>query len=452
MEYTVTVQNCRRPLAIVSVAILGGAFLTGFVGSAAQANDDQAEGIVDAVAAERGVFRTISGDPITVESDDHELGERVVTGVTGEETPVQILIQSSAIAEADRAKVEETVSAVPEPANLTFSEEPPGPVSGEIETDPLSDDPKDWEVVSVIAFTDSTASFAWPEKETFSVYEGDSLLGVSEDGLFVTPRLEPEKSYTFSMIAASPTARSSDDQVSTASRTITFQTFTGVASEDQERLIEPRTYQPWYNQYVHKTFIPDLRVGGLQCNLNHPFDEWHFGGDLRTYEFPAPETPWGVANYRTMMFVNVNWDNPAPHKMSWVKDVGSTRIYKNGNLDRTLYANMDSMTFHDAQANSSYAKIRLQHYGSNPGCALLDFEYSGAITYGETVEFYRSGTISVDGSRFRAPAHEMYGGFTPPNGSHTIWKTIARLPNDGFECLLGPLACSPGFYEQSASY
>lgn len=88
-----------------------------------------------------------------------------------------------------------------------------------------------------------------------------------------------------------------------------------------------------------------------------------------------------------MMFAYVNRDNPAPHNMTWVKDVGSTRVYESGNIDRTLYANMDSMTFHDAQANSSYAKIRLQHFGINPGCALLDFEYSGAITCGEIVDF-----------------------------------------------------------------
>lgn len=77
--------------------------------------------------------------------------------------------------------------------------------------------------------------------------------------------------------------------------------------------------------------------------------------------------------------------------------------------------------------------------------------YGGAIRYAEWVEFYRSGTVAVDGYRYKAPAHEMYGRFNKTDGTD-IWVTISRRQNDGFVCLLGNGACGMDFYQPSASY
>jgi hypothetical protein len=113
---------------------------------------------------------------------------------------------------------------------------------------------------------------------------------------------------------------------------------------------------------------------------------------------------------------------------------------------------MDEMEFRKAQATSSYAKIYLKPEGSISACQLWDFHYGGSITYNEWVEFYRSGTVAVDGDRFHAPAHEMYGAFTTTNGANVPWQTISRRGNDGFQFWLGNGVCPMDFYQASTSY
>lgn len=70
---------------------------------------------------------------------------------------------------------------------------------------------------------------------------------------------------------------------------------------------------------------------------------------------------------------------------------------------------------------------------------------------GEWVQFYRSGTITANGYRLPAPAHELYGAFTNASGNN-VWRMISRRANQGFHCLLGNAFCPLDFYEMSAVY
>lgn len=152
-----------------------------------------------------------------------------------------------------------------------------------------------------------------------------------------------------------------------------------------------------------------------------------------------------------MMFGNVNWGNPAPYNFIWSRGVGASKIYNNGTLVKTLYAESNNMVVKQIQVGSSYAKAYFDHSSSNPHCKFFDANYGGTIRYAEWVEYYRSGTVAVDGYRFKAPAHEMYGRFNTASNTE-VWKTITRRPNDGFGCLLGNGACGMDFYDVSTSY
>lgn len=416
--------------------------------SAIQPSDVPANDVVDAVSAAEGVYRTLDGLSINVVSEVGDPAERTVTGYTAAGSPVEIVIQSSGVTDDDRAVLAaDAVEPVDEEA-LRFSESHSGPESGTIDATPLDMSPENWKPIAVIAKTESTASFAWLGHQ-FDVSSGGQSLGTSVDGQVTLTDLKPGEDYSVELTPSDRDSQRSATETSPV-RMTTFTTFSGDKKEDEPRVISPLTYQPYYNQYVHKSFIPDRRVPGSQCNFFVP--GWEFGGDNRSFQWPAMNTPWDAANYRTMMFVNVSWRNPAPYNISWTKNVGATQTFFNGALQNTLYADMGGMQFEDASAGSSYAKIYLDHSAGNPGCKLWDASYGGTIRYAEWVEFYRSGTVAVEGYRFAAPAHELYAKFTTSAGNEVPWSTISRRSNQGFQCLLGNAFCPLDFYNVSASY
>lgn len=434
--------------ALLVVALAGGGLHTAY---AAESVGNESGEVIDALSAMNGIYQTQDGRPISVEAEVGDVAERTITGRTADGEPVQIIIQASGLSDEDRKRIEDdAASTTPDPATQGFTTIEPGPESGTLEAAPLDLDPKNWEVVSVIATTTSTASFAWPASDGFDVVIDGDLEGSSQGGAFSVTGLKPGVEYAVDLVATeNGTARSAEGLEFTSTRLVSVTTFTGSESVDADRLVSPLTYQPYYNKFVHKAFIPDNRVAGSQCNFLEP--GWEFGGDNRSWVTPSVDEPWGPANYRTMMFVNVNWDNPAPYDIEWTKNVGKTQLFHNGVLKNTLYASMDGMTFEDPSAGASYAQIYLRHASGNPGCKLWNISYSGAITYGEWVQFYRSGTITADGYRFRAPAHELYGAFTNSSGNN-VWRTITRRSNEGFQCLLGNLFCPLDFYKASAVY
>lgn len=76
----------------------------------------------------------------------------------------------------------------------------------------------------------------------------------------------------------------------------------------------------------------------------------------------------------------------------------------------------------------------------NPFCKV------GAITYHETVRFYRnSGLVEVVGWRYPVPAHEMY--IRVNKGNQEVWSTLSRRKNEGFDCLVG--YCTRDSYQLS---
>ena len=141
------------------------------------------------------------------------------------------------------------------------------------------------------------------------------------------------------------------------------------------------------------------------------------------------DAPSDAADYRTMVFTNINWTNNVPYNVIWSYAVGTTHLYKNGALWDERTASADGIVVSDAYQSGAYAQSRWKHSVGNPYCV------AGAITYDIVVRFYRSGTIEIVGSRYPVPNHEAYGrwNFTGTDS----WATLYQDTNDGFGCLTG---------------
>ncbi|QYF73320.1 hypothetical protein [Cryobacterium sp. PAMC25264] len=398
--------------------------------------------IPDATSALDGTFQTQDGAAVEIVSDDLDQGERVVQGLTSNGVAVRFLVQSTSVSDADRDAIKQDLAGPTDPQTATdFGETTKGVETFNVTAEPLSPD-LIWEPVSVIASTPSAASIAWTAGEfTAKVPEVGSEQ--SRGGEVILEELEPGSPYSAEL--ESSETELVDEQLATRTRTVEFQTLPEQATRDDMSLF---TYQNWTTAYIHKTFIPDATVDAIYCG--QPSNT--FGGDNRSYRTPSFDAPNEDPDYRTMMFGNVNWDNPAPYDFIWTRGIGASKIYNSGGgLVTTLYAGADDMVVKEISVGSSYAKAYFDHSSSNPHCSFFDVNYGGVIRYAEWVEFYRSGTVAVDGYRFKAPAHEMYARFNTASGSD-VWRTISHRPNEGFQCLLGNGACGMDFYQASASY
>lgn len=177
----------------------------------------------------------------------------------------------------------------------------------------------------------------------------------------------------------------------------------------------PESWRPW--------------VAELMWGINS-------GGDARRIRFPTAASPeWEKgARYRTMLFATINWDNPYPYDILFIKSVHPTTLYRNGALIDTKTASRDGMAFTDFQhtAGSAYAQVRFVHEMDKPYCM------KGSINYNVLNRFYRSGTIETVGWRYPVPNHEIYARRADAStGNANTWFHMAWLDNKGFVCLTG---------------
>lgn len=424
----------KLSICIIAVLAASGVVIT----SPSAAALEREPVVPDAVAALDGTFQTASGDPVEIIRDDDAPGERTVIGQASNGEMIRFLIQSTSVTDADRQRILDEMMLGPETRESpSYTSAPLGPETFEINAPPLDED-LSWAPVSVIATTTSVAALSWNESE-FSVQVLGRSAATAENGQAVLTDLNPDSTYSATMTTSNYLGK---DATMERQRTIEISTL-----PDESGDVAPMTYQNWTTAYVHKAFISDDRISAVYCG-NYP--TYEFGGDDRGYSFPALATPTDPPNYRTMMFGNVNWDQSIPYNFTWTRNVGASKIYNNGVLQQTLYADTSDMLVKDIQVGSTYARANFDQWSSNPHCAALDVNYGGAIRFNEWVEYYRSGTVAVDGYRFKAPEHEMYGRFNTSSGMDT-WRAISRRPNDGFFCLLGNI-CGMDFYQDSASF
>lgn len=208
------------------------------------------------------------------------------------------------------------------------------------------------------------------------------------------------------------------------------------------------TYQQYTTAVTYRTFIEPANVDASMCNWGDT--SYTFDGDGRSWSYPGSNEPFQTPNYRTLMMLNINWNNAPPYDWVAMKNVGKSVTRRYGGIVQTTYADMDQMLFTEAYAASGYAQARFNHRASNPHCKIFDINYGGSIQYNVMFRIYRSGTIEMVGWRKPVPHHEVYVRWNRSNGSE-FWAPLVRRGNSGFHCLLDG-ACATDNYNLSASY
>lgn len=312
-------------------------------------------------------------------------------------------------------------------------------------------DQADLELQFVSAITSTTASFAWKpdiESDGYTVLRDGKVLAQTADPSFTDVGLRPNAVYSYEIVGTFDSETSADlsfsRHVPVSTLTDERSTLDAIASGAQ-----PLVYQTYTTAFMYKTFITQNRVKAdllqsIGCDLSVGQSS---GGDNRGFALPGSGAPHVTPSYRTMMFFNVNWDNPAPWDLIWSKGVGATKKYSSsGTLLETRYASDSSMVFQNPSRSGNYAQVGMSHEAGHPFCMP-----PGAIRYSLTnVQFYRSGTVSVLGSRQPVPAHEAYARFSNVLGIET-WRTLYQGAQGSFTCLL-PSTCGAQTINKSYTF
>lgn len=280
------------------------------------------------------------------------------------------------------------------------------------------------------AVTQTSASFEWSTHDgaEFEVTRDGEFVGTSTGGNFLNTGLKADTSYSYQL------ATTGIDQGLSTSRVMSVKTPT---DPSQQPKVAPRAYQPYTTAFDYKTFIPNQFVESnllatLGCGL--AADE-KFAGDNRGFATPGAGAPYTTPSYRTQMFFNVNWDNYAPYDLVYVKSAGETKKlnWAYNVIDRRT-AGSNGMVFQNPKRSGDLVTFGISHEVGDPFCV------AGAVRYSlSTVKVYRSGTVTIQGSRQPVPAHEAYARFSNVSGTET-WKTLYQASGPNFACLM-PSAC-----------
>lgn len=293
--------------------------------------------------------------------------------------------------------------------------------TGELPTVPA--EASDFELSALTAVTETTVSYAWAgEGSTYEITKDGSLFTTTTTPSFSDFGLAPGSTVDYEI-----TSFNSEGAI-LATRSLP------VTTQGGQITFAPLTYQPYISQAIYRTFIADNRVTlgfwetwgcGQAFQPNRSF-----GGDNRSFHVPDYTAPWDGVSSRTSVALNVNWDNPYPYNLIWVKAVGTTTLYDGSTLIDSRTASDAGIQITDASSTTSYAQARVNHDVGNPFCA------AGSIKYNVMFRWYRNGTFEVVGWRQPVPHHEIYGGWDNGVGNAT-WHTFGQFTNEGFGCLTG---------------
>lgn len=275
------------------------------------------------------------------------------------------------------------------------------------------------------AMTPTEISLAWAEVPNATAYN------VSVDGVVI--HSDAQSAFSLGGFAPGDMKTFSIEAVNESGEALSTRTFAAQFASSY-RPVSSRSYQTYNSSFVYRTFIPMASVGPLDLPTTLGCGQFlqgnrTFSGDNRTWVTPPFNTPSDNTSYRTSVFLNVNWDNPAPWDIVWSTKVRPTRLLENGVQIDTRTASSDGIQVSDAYTSGAYAQARISHVVGNPYCS------AGAITYNAVVRMYRSGVFEVVGYRYPVPAHEVYGGWDV--GGYVMWYPIIAMPHTAFVCLLG---------------
>jgi len=422
----------RRLLAVLSLAVASSVVLMDSATPAVAGDTPQKPELTLTLNADGYSLKDSRGREIPNLAHTDEPGERTMQGETSAGIPVRAVELSALPIEKATPEVASN-SGTPSLAGPPEAEDARehSAATGGFTPEETAFDETLLEPSLAYASTPSTVHIAWAESSYTGSYalirDGVEVAEISGNG-FSESGLPAGSNFMYEIV---PTQATTDDSKYITRMMSVSTTPASWPTNDAE--MTTQAYQPWATAFMHKTFIPTARVNLKEYQSYGCGTGWsgtvEHGGDDRGFRLPDGTAPWSPPDYRSMMFVNVNWDNPAPYDIVWVKDIGESNLYVDGDWKEARYASMDQMIVEDAYKSGAYAQARFNHQARNPFC-----DY-GAITYNEVVRLYRNGTVEVVGDRYPVPHHEGY--MRTDNGSGEDWSTLFRLGGDDYGCLTG---------------
>lgn len=431
-------NKLAKSLCVGVTAIALAAGLSAPVAAPAEASSQDEILVID---FESETVLNADGAPVVAENQVVTPGETREVAALSDEDAVLITTQSAV--RIDEASLTPVLSEA-DPEKLAAAQAYEGILPAEMIDEPFTDDGQDalssgitvfepiddekLEVTSIAATTSRTFSLAWESSaENHFVYRNGVEIAHTTKPSFRDQGLMPGTDYTYSIESIN-----NDGLVST--RVIPITTLKPGEGLSKSSQVDLLTYQPYVSQSLYRTFIPESRVSlgfaeTWACGQAFQFNRT-FGGDNRGYVTPPANAPWDSTSSRTSIALNVNWGSPAPYDISWVKSVGTTRLYEGSILIEDRTASDSGIQVTEASSSSSYAQARVKHDVGNPFCI------AGSIQYNVMFRWYRSGSFQVVGWYQPTPNHEIYGGWDRGNGMVT-WRQFARYDNEGFGCSAG---------------
>lgn len=312
--------------------------------------------------------------------------------------------------------------------------------------------PTELELGTVIAVNSSSATLAWTLPEgADSVSVLLDGLPVENDGSGVTiSDLQPDSVHE---IVVGFSSEEGESAVSVREDTHIVETLPeGLASPLKSRAtakaVTAKAARSKAKAVRFVTFLArdfyKADLGGLACNTP---TNWFFKGDNRTYSLPSgPTTIDSHPSMRTGLEVYAELDAPVAYQgIIYKKRIGTTKRY-DGNKKYVDSKTADSkgiVVQNPTKSANNYVKFGVSHEVGDPYCAVGKIRYSLSL-----VQIYKSGTISISGSRQPIPTFEFYDSFIRSNGT-SYWSTLYRGAESGLACLLG--ACSSQDIKKSAT-
>lgn len=184
--------------------------------------------------------------------------------------------------------------------------------------------------------------------------------------------------------------------------------------------------------FLKNDFYPAGWMSTVGCATPHT---WFFKGDGRSYSRPSgPTLIYSHPSFRTGLDVIADLDAPPAYQgVHEVKDTGITRRYNESKryVDQDKASTAGMVVQNPTASAYNYVKFGVSHEVGDPFCWIGKIRYALPL-----VEIFKSGTVSLSGSRQPIPTFEFYASFSTPSGS-TYWANLYRKDEGDLICLLG---------------
>ncbi|QDL79995.1 DUF3238 domain-containing protein [Bacillus licheniformis] len=278
------------------------------------------------------------------------------------------------------------------------------------------------------------------------VYKDDELIDNNAGTTFVDDKVESGKTYVYKFVVLKKLSPAEIEKVNEEfekrNQKLSFDQFKdyyyrpyeyikAIKVPEQKENLNSLAWEPPVGPHPnqmgikYRTFIPTKYAPAASI-----FSGWiggdKFGGDNRSFSFSG-------GSHRTQTEAVARFTSSGSSTY-FRKDVNYTRLYdKDGNFKKQQKPTDKNITFTQGKKDKSMNYFVIKHAAT---VGFNDFGWTTpAIDYTAGVVIYKSGRITVSGTRDQAPSHEMYAYIPYSDAMITLFKAS----NKGFEYLFPPM-------------